>query len=438
MEQIEVCLSTPSLELVHQGFSSQFRAIANNVAIRKDSYDLIGPLGVTVPISHQEVLDWPTNILPKLCDVLKGKAGLAVQATWDGKDAFWSSSRLTPSCPKQRAYMARGFVLFSDSWEFRCHLRGRSTQYCSLCDNGRQSVRDGNWFCDRCYQAAGAKLALEALLHCDKLVARHKLDPSFHKYLMCISSERDRERHAASYSNLPQPTYQWVPIPDDRVRYATAESLAGEAYRQQIEAADRAIRATLITPRLMAPIVPTCAACKNASAVETFALASMGQFPLCLGCSKRDLLMVCADVKANQESDQEFRERAAARVTRQPYKINITKAGIPDSVFEKITIAPKNRDPSLQIYPGYDAPRGISCCKTHEKGFLCGCANPARLDKPKHDPYAAHRLLEPSKASGAGLSTLEQKQPPPKRNPRFDPRPGIDDTGGFSGASWEE
>lgn len=42
------------------------------------------------------------------------------------------------------------------------------------------------------------------------------------------------------------------------------------------------------------------------------------------------------------------------------------------------------------LWPGYDKPRGLPCCKTNEKGFPCSCAEPSPIPEGqrKADPYA--------------------------------------------------
>jgi hypothetical protein len=117
-------------------------------------------------------------------------------------------------------------------------------------------------------------------------------------------------------------------------------------------------------------------------------------------------------------------------------------------------------DPELLEQRAFFAPReplparGVTCCPTNLAGYRCGCPEPSRLDNLKPDPYLGFDVTRDAqlrratddypqnqtvRAEHAANLAAEQAPPAPrKRDPKHDPRPGIDDVGGFSGASWEE
>ena len=61
--------------------------------------------------------------------------------------------------------------------------------------------------------------------------------------------------------------------------------------------------------------------------------------------------------------------------------------------------------------PGYDAPRGIPCCKTNERGYRCGCPSPARLTSFKVDPYTEYRVTSMQGRNDSYAQTITSDYP---------------------------
>lgn len=61
------------------------------------------------------------------------------------------------------------------------------------------------------------------------------------------------------------------------------------------------------------------------------------------------------------------------------------------------------------LWPGYDKPRGLPCCKTNERGYPCQCKEPAPIPEGvrKADPYVEPALEDIAKE--ALKSTIKEK-----------------------------